>query len=49
VLPGGKVTVAIRPEDFAISAQLEPDMWPGTIDQVIDLGHYRKAHLAVRG
>lgn len=43
----GKVTVAIRPEDFAISSQGEPGAWPAEIEQLIDLGHYRKALLKV--
>ena len=48
-LQQGKLTVAIRPEDFAFSSPPEPGMWTGAIEQVIDLGHYRKAHLTVAG
>jgi len=49
VLHPGQVTVAIRPEDFAFSSAPEPGMWPGEIEQVIDLGHYRKALLTAAG
>lgn len=38
----GEVKVAIRPEDFVL-AHDAPNAWRGEIEQVIDLGHYRKA------
>jgi putative spermidine/putrescine transport system ATP-binding protein len=34
------VTVAIRPEDIVIGG--ETDVWGGEVEQIIDLGHYRK-------
>ena len=39
------VTVAIRPEDLAIvdSANGHHDAWKGSVDQLMDMGHYRKA------
>src|SRR5919205_635342 len=43
----GAVTIAIRPEDFALAAPDDPGAWSGQIEQVIDLGHYRKALLQV--
>lgn len=43
----GEVTIAIRPEDFALVTHQEPGAWRGEIEQVIDLGHYRKALLRV--
>jgi putative spermidine/putrescine transport system ATP-binding protein len=45
----GPVTVAIRPEDIAVVAETTPDAWRGTIDHLIDLGHYRKAIVLVPG
>jgi putative spermidine/putrescine transport system ATP-binding protein len=44
----GAVTVAIRPEDFALAGG-DMTAWHGQIEQVIDLGHYRKALVAVDG
>jgi putative spermidine/putrescine transport system ATP-binding protein len=48
-----KVSIAVRPEDFL---PIEPDqvsdtsfLWQGTIDQSIDLGHYRKVLVVVPG
>jgi putative spermidine/putrescine transport system ATP-binding protein len=40
----GPVTVAIRPEDIAIisSASSREDIWKGQVEQMMDLGHYRK-------
>ena len=35
----GAVTVAIRPEDLALT---EAGVWHGTVEQIVDLGHYRK-------
>lgn len=43
----GAVTVAIRPEDCALVSESHPDAWHGTIEQLIDLGHYRKALVRV--
>ncbi|MCC7450114.1 MAG: ABC transporter ATP-binding protein, partial [Anaerolineae bacterium] len=47
----GSVTIAIRPEDMAFSptASDRPDDWQGRIEQLIDLGHYRKAFVGVPG
>jgi len=45
----GDVTIAIRPEDFALAQTGGPGIWQGVIDQVIDLGHYRKALVNVNG
>ncbi len=45
----GQVTVAIRPEDVIVVAESTPDAWQGTIDQLIDLGHYRKAIVLIPG
>ncbi len=39
----GEVTIAIRPEDLVLVSPHYPDAWIGTAEQVIDLGHYRKA------
>ncbi len=39
----GSITVAIRPEDIALVAQDHPDAWQGRVEQLIDLGHYRRA------
>jgi putative spermidine/putrescine transport system ATP-binding protein len=48
-----KLSIAVRPEDFL---PVEPDkvpnpsfLWQGTIDQSIDLGHYRKVLVVVPG
>jgi putative spermidine/putrescine transport system ATP-binding protein len=38
----GSVTVAIRPEDIAIVGETDVDAWGGEVEQIIDLGHYRK-------
>ena len=45
----GAATIAIRPEDFALGDNDRPEAWQGEIEQVIDLGHYRKALLRVPG
>lgn len=45
----GAVTIAIRPEDFALSDGQALECWQCEIEQVIDLGHYRKALLRVPG
>ena len=45
----GDATVAIRPEDFALVANDAPGAWRGTVEQAIDLGHYRKVLLGVSG
>jgi putative spermidine/putrescine transport system ATP-binding protein len=48
-----QISIAVRPEDFL---PIEPDkvpsnsfLWQGTIDQSIDLGHYRKVLVIVPG
>ncbi len=54
VLNGGsKLNIAVRPEDLLV---VQPDqvtdpslLWQGTIDQSIDLGHYRKVLVVVPG
>ncbi len=43
----GDVTVAIRPEDIALVDGGTPGAWHGTVEQSIDLGHYRKALLGI--
>ncbi len=47
------LSVAVRPEDFSFSAPTgSPNssaVWHGTIDQSIDLGHYRKVLVVVPG
>ena len=39
----GKVTVAVRPEDLTLVSETTPGAWKGHLEQLIDLGHYRKA------
>lgn len=39
---GDKITVALRPEDLVIVPDNTPDAWKAQVDQVMDLGHYRK-------
>ena len=41
----GAVTIAIRPEDMALlsSASTREGVWKGSVEQIMDLGHYRKA------
>jgi putative spermidine/putrescine transport system ATP-binding protein len=48
-----KISIAVRPEDFL---PIQPEqvrdtsyLWQGTIDQSIDLGHYRKVLVVVPG
>lgn len=52
-LDGGTLNVAVRPEDVTVSAPTaSPNssaFWHGTIDQLIDLGHYRRALVLVPG
>lgn len=50
---GEKINIAVRPEDLVM---LEPGqgadsscLWQGTVDQSIDLGHYRKVLVVVPG
>jgi putative spermidine/putrescine transport system ATP-binding protein len=43
----GAVTVAVRPEDLTMAAGQQPNAWSGTVEQLIDLGHYRKALVSV--
>jgi putative spermidine/putrescine transport system ATP-binding protein len=47
----GPVTVAVRPEDMALisSASSREDVWRGQVEQMMDLGHYRKALVKVPG
>ncbi len=45
--PGGAVTVAIRPEDLAVLPAAHPEAWSAVIEQISDLGHYRRAILEV--
>ncbi len=47
----GNVTIAVRPEDLSISTlgadSEEQSAWSGNVEQVVDLGHYRKALISV--
>ena len=49
----GALSVAVRPEDISAGAPTaSPNssaMWHGTIDQLVDLGHYRRALVLVPG
>jgi putative spermidine/putrescine transport system ATP-binding protein len=49
----GALSVAVRPEDITAGAPTaSPNssaMWHGTIDQLVDLGHYRRALVLVPG
>jgi len=47
----GPVTVAVRPEDLALvsSDSNSGSAWKGRVEQVMDLGHYRKALVDVPG
>lgn len=49
----GNLSIAVRPEDFSFGAPTSSnnshEMWRGTIDQSIDLGHYRKVLVVVPG
>ncbi len=40
----GTITVAIRPEDLALvpSSETQANAWMGTVEQLMDMGHYRK-------
>ncbi len=49
VPPGTEATVAIRPEDFAISLESAGTGWPGLVEQAMDMGHYRKLLVALTG
>src|SRR5262249_27898975 len=42
----GPVTVAIRPEDLVLTSSTS-NTWNGTVEQVVDLGHYRKGLIAI--
>ena len=50
---GDGLSVAVRPEDLSVGAPTSSPnssaVWHGTIDQLIDLGHYRKALVVVPG
>ncbi|MHB8629217.1 MAG: ABC transporter ATP-binding protein [Aggregatilineales bacterium] len=43
----GSVTVAIRPEDLILTPQARSGTWSGTVEQVVDLGHYRKILISI--
>jgi len=46
------VTVAIRPEELALVASTAPlhdKVWPATVTQAVDLGHYRRALVEAPG
>jgi putative spermidine/putrescine transport system ATP-binding protein len=43
----GNVTVAIRPEDLALLPSAHPSAWRGVVEQISDLGHYRRAIIDV--
>jgi putative spermidine/putrescine transport system ATP-binding protein len=47
----GPVTVAVRPEDLALlsSESNREGAWKGVVEQVMDLGHYRKALVNIPG
>lgn len=42
-VPSSVVTVAIRPEDIAVLNAPHPQAWECIVEQVSDLGHYRRA------
>lgn len=42
IAPSDKITIALRPEDLTIVPDGTPEAWKAQIDQVMDLGHYRK-------
>ena len=44
-LPAEAGIVGVRPEDLALisSASNRNDLWKGKVEQMMDLGHYRKA------
>jgi putative spermidine/putrescine transport system ATP-binding protein len=50
---GGALNVAVRPEDITVGAPTaSPNssaMWHGSVDQLVDLGHYRRALVVVPG
>jgi len=46
---GHALTVAIRPEDVALLPPGSAGAWHGTLTQLFDLGHYRKAFADVPG
>ena len=43
----GAVTIAIRPEDMVLETETQVGVWRGHLEQLIDLGHYRKALLNI--
>jgi putative spermidine/putrescine transport system ATP-binding protein len=47
----GPVTIAIRPEDLALvsSTSNREDLWKGQVEQMMDLGHYRKGLVKIPG
>ncbi len=50
---GEQWSIAVRPEDIIVSASEDstdkPGVWKGTVDQSIDLGHYRRVLVFVPG
>jgi len=43
----GKVTIAVRPEDLALVSASESNAWKGSVEQIVDLGHYRKGLITI--
>src|SRR5579859_2526597 len=43
----GSVTVAVRPEDLTLVSFTERHAWTGGVEQVVDLGHYRKGLITI--
>ncbi len=43
----GAVMVAIRPEDLALVQRGQIGFWNGVVEQVVDLGHYRKGLVTI--
>src|SRR5579864_86757 len=43
----GSVTVAVRPEDLTLTPHTRGGTWSGTVEQVVDLGHYRKGLISI--
>ena len=49
LLETSDVTVAIRPEDFDVSPTGTVNSWNGQVEQTMDMGHYRKTLVALKG
>ncbi len=49
----GTLTIAIRPEDLSLTPAAtvtkNGDAWPGVVEQLMDMGHYRKSIISVPG